>query len=74
MQIANLMVPSEKAINVHIQCTQYQTGTSDCGLYVRHEHLLYIPSLAFLNYYAPINVDVFVECGMWETFRLFSGS
>ena len=20
-----------------------------------------------------INVDVFVECGMWETFRLFSG-
>ena len=27
-----------------------------------------ITVLAFLNYYAPINVDVFVECGMWETF------
>ena len=26
-------------------------------------------------YYAPINVesDVFVECGMWETFRFSSG-
>ena len=32
---------------------------------------IYIPSLAFLDYYAPINVDVFVEYGMWETFRLF---
>ena len=29
------------------------------------------PTLAFLDYYAPINVDVFVECGMWEIFRLF---
>ena len=38
--------------------------------FVRHKHLLYIPSLAFLDYYAPINVDVFVECGMWETFWL----
>ena len=37
--------------------------------FVRHKHLLYIPLLAFLDYYAPINVDVFVECGMWETFR-----
>ena len=29
--------------------------------FVRHKHLLYIyiPSLAFLDYYAPINVDVF---------------
>ena len=26
-------------------------------------HLLYIPTLAFLNYFAPINVAVFVECG-----------
>ena len=26
--------------------------------------------LAFLDYYAPINVDVFVECGMLEIFRL----
>ena len=41
--------------------------------FVRHKHLLYIPSLAFLDYYAPIDVDVFVECGMWETFRLFPG-
>ena len=40
--------------------------------FVRHKHLLYIPSLAFLDYYAPINVDAFVECGMWEIFRLFS--
>ena len=38
--------------------------------FVRHKHLLYFPSLAFLDYYAPINVDVFVECGMWETFRV----
>ena len=41
--------------------------------FVGQKHLLYIPSLAFLDYYAPINVDVFVKCGMWETFRLFSG-
>ena len=35
--------------------------------------ILYIPTLAFLNYYAPINVNVFAfaECGIWETFRLF---
>ena len=33
MQIANLMLPSEKVVNVHMQHTQYQTGTSDCGLY-----------------------------------------
>ena len=26
---------------------------------VRDKHLLYIPLLAFLDYYAPINVDVF---------------
>ena len=26
-----------------------------------NKHLLYIPTLAFLGYYAPINVDVFVE-------------
>ena len=26
------------------------------------------PMLAFLDYFAPINVDVFVECGIWETF------
>lgn len=32
-QIANLTLPSEKAINVHIQNVQYQIGTSDCGLY-----------------------------------------
>ena len=36
--------------------------------------LLYIPTLAFLDYYAPINfnnVNVFVECGiLWETFRV----
>ena len=40
-----------------------------------HKHLLYIPSLAFLYYYAPINVDVFVEYGMWELgiFRLIAG-
>ena len=37
-------------------------------------HLLYIPTLAFLDYYvctSLLNVDVFVECSMWETFRLF---
>ena len=33
LQIANLTLPSEKAINVHIQHTQYQIGKSDCGLY-----------------------------------------
>ena len=33
--------------------------------------LLYIPTLAFLDYYAPINVYVFVECDMWEIFGLF---
>ena len=33
--------------------------------------VLYIPTLAFLDYYAPINVNVFVECGIWEIFRLF---
>ena len=27
--------------------------------------------LAFLDYYAPTNVDMFVECGIWEIFRLF---
>ena len=27
-------------------------------------YLLYIPMFAFLDYYAPVNVDVFVECGM----------
>lgn len=32
-QIANLTLPSEKAINVHIQNVQYQIGKSDCGLY-----------------------------------------
>ena len=32
-QIANLTLPSEKAINVHIQYTQHQICTSDCGLY-----------------------------------------
>ena len=41
--------------------------------FARHKHLLYIPSLGFLDYCAPTNVDVFVECGMCETFRLFSG-
>ena len=40
--------------------------------FVRDKHLLYIPTLAFLGYYAPINVDVF-ECSVWETFRLFPG-
>ena len=40
--------------------------------FVRDNRIYYsIPMLAFLDYYAPINVDVFVECGMWETFRLF---
>ena len=33
LQIANLTLSSEKAIIVHIQHTQYQIGTSDCGLY-----------------------------------------
>ena len=37
--------------------------------FVRHKHLLYIPLLAFLDYYAPINVHVFIECSMWEAFR-----
>ena len=43
--------------------------------FVRDKHLLYIPSLAFLDFYAPIaiNVDVFVKCGMWKTFTLFPG-
>ena len=37
--------------------------------FVRDKHLLaIIPSLAFLD---SINVDVFVERSMWETFRLF---
>ena len=31
----------------------------------KHQILLYIPSLAFLDYCAPINVDVFVECVMF---------
>ena len=26
--------------------------------FVRHKHLLYIPSLAFLDYYAPIAINV----------------
>ena len=30
--------------------------------FVRHKYLLYIPLLAFLSYYAPIHVDVFVKC------------
>ena len=34
--------------------------------FVRDKHLLYIPSLAFLDYCVPVNVDVFVECGRWE--------
>ena len=38
---------------------------------VRDRHLLCIPSLAFLDYYAPIVADVLVECGIWDTFRLF---
>ena len=31
----------------------------------------YIPTLAFLDYFAPINVDVFVECGSYVSCRLF---
>ena len=33
MQIANLTLPNEKVIDVHIQHTHYQTGMSNCGLY-----------------------------------------
>ena len=38
------------------------------------DNRIYYASLRLLFstiYYAPINVDTFVECGMWEIFRLF---
>ena len=41
------------------------------SIQTRDMQILYIPMLAFLDYYAPINFNAFVECGIWdsETFR-----
>ena len=42
------------------------TQTRDNRIYYTFLHLLFS-----IISYAPINVDVFVECGMWEIFMLF---
>ena len=42
------------------------TQTRDNRIYYTSLRLLFLTIS-----YAPINVDVFVECGMWEIFRFF---
>ena len=49
----------------------WMAGSKSTQIRDNHIYYLYIPTLAFLDYYASINVDAFVECGMWEIFRLF---
>ena len=43
------------------------TQTRDNRIYYTFLRLLF----STISYNAPINVDTFVECGMWEIFRLF---
>ena len=44
-QIARLMVADKKYIDVHIENTQYQEGSSDCGLYA----IAYATEICFGN-------------------------
>ena len=44
-QIASLMVADKKHIDVHIENTQYQQGSSDCGLYA----IAFITEICFGN-------------------------
>ena len=73
MQLLNPCITSIKTIKLKDEVGMAGSKSTQTR-FVRDKHLLYIPTLAILDYCAPIiNVDVFIECVMWETFRLFPG-
>ena len=40
------------------------------GIRDNHNHYSYIPTLAFLDYYRPIDVDLFKACYPWSVLDL----